>query len=101
MRSLVISFVAAVAILAGGLLAAVAQSPPPAPAAGASTNGPAPPVEFTKEFLSDPKNVQEGRTVWQARCQFCHGKMAYPGKAPKLQPSRHTRVFVFVQRAVA
>ena len=46
-------------------------------------------------FLSDPKNVQKGREVWQARCQFCHGKSAYPGKAPKLDPSRYTPAFVY------
>jgi mono/diheme cytochrome c family protein len=70
-----------------------AQSPPAAPAAAA--NGPAPPVEFTPEFLGDPKNVQKGREVWRARCQFCHGKTAYPGKAPKLDPSRYTPQFVY------
>jgi mono/diheme cytochrome c family protein len=71
-----------------------AQSPPPAPAAGAA-NGLAPPVEFTPDFLGDPKNVQKGRAVWQARCQFCHGKTAYPGKAPRLDPSRYTPQFVY------
>jgi len=70
-----------------------AQSPPAAPAAPA--NGPAPPVEFTPDFLGDPRNVQKGRSVWQARCQFCHGKTAYPGKAPKLDPSRYTPQFVY------
>jgi mono/diheme cytochrome c family protein len=71
-----------------------AQSPPvaPGPAPG---NGPAPVVEFTPDFLGDPKNVQKGRAVWQARCQFCHGKSAYPGKAPKLDPSRYTPQFVY------
>ena len=53
------------------------------------------PVEFTKDFLGDPRNVQRGRDVWQGRCQFCHGKMAYPGKAPKLHPSRYTPAFVY------
>jgi mono/diheme cytochrome c family protein len=52
-------------------------------------------VEFTREFLGDPKNVQKGREVWQTRCQFCHGKTAYPGKAPRLDPSRYTPAFVY------
>jgi mono/diheme cytochrome c family protein len=91
-------------LLAGG---SPAQSPP-APAGSAPPNAgapgatppagssaPAPPVEFTSEFLGDPKNVQQGREVWQARCQFCHGKMAYPGKAPRLQPYRYTPAFVY------
>ena len=47
------------------------------------------------EFLADPQNIQRGRGVWQTRCQFCHGKMAYPGKAPKLDPSRYTPAFVY------
>jgi mono/diheme cytochrome c family protein len=74
-----------------------AQSPPaaPAPASSPPANGPAPPVEFTPEFLGDPQNVQRGRGVWQARCQFCHGKSAYPGKAPKLDPKRYTPAFVY------
>jgi mono/diheme cytochrome c family protein len=91
-------------LLAGG---SPAQSPPaPAgsapPNAGASaatppagSSAPAPPAEFTPEFLGDPKNVQRGREVWQARCQFCHGKMAYPGKAPRLTPHRYTPAFVY------
>jgi mono/diheme cytochrome c family protein len=75
-----------------------AQSPPATPPAASGAgpaNGPAPPVEFTPAFLGDPKNVQKGREVWQARCQFCHGKTAYPGKAPRLDPSRYTPAFVY------
>jgi mono/diheme cytochrome c family protein len=94
---------AAAATLGAWLLAGsgAAQSPPaasaPPPGAPASppVNGPAPPVAFTLEFLGDPKNVVRGRGVWQARCQFCHGKAAYPGKAPKLDPSRYTPDFVY------
>lgn len=86
------------ALGAWGLVAAsgAAQTPaPPASPVPASTAGPAPPVQFTSEFLADAKNVTQGREVWRARCQFCHGKMAYPGKAPKLQPSRYTPDFVY------
>ncbi len=94
--------------LAAGI--GTAQSPPAAPAAvgapapnatappgpsGPAANAPASPVEFSQSFLRDPKNVQKGREVWQARCQFCHGKAAYPGKAPKLDPSRYTPAFVY------
>jgi mono/diheme cytochrome c family protein len=90
-------------LVAGGVIlgawmfagSGAAQSPPAAPSAAAPANGPAPPVEFTPAFLGDPKNVQKGREVWQARCQFCHGKSAYPGKAPKLDPSRYTPAFVY------
>jgi mono/diheme cytochrome c family protein len=89
---------AAAATLAAWLLASLtaAQSPPAAaPSANAPANGPSPPVQFTPEFLNDPKNVMRGRDVWQARCQFCHGKTAYPGKAPRLDPSRYTPAFVY------
>jgi mono/diheme cytochrome c family protein len=79
---------------AWALLAASGAAQAPAPAAPPA-GAPAPPVEFSQEFLGDSKNVQQGREVWQARCQFCHGKMAYPGKAPKLQPSRYTPAFVY------
>ena len=91
---LAVTAVQAVWLLAG---IGAAQAPPvaSAPAAGAAANGPAPPVEFSQAFLGDPQNVQRGRGVWQVRCQFCHGKMAYPGKAPKLQPSRYTPAFVY------
>ena len=52
-------------------------------------------VAFTKEYLGDTKKIEVGRRVWVSRCQFCHGKSAYPGKAPKLDPSRYTPEFVF------
>ena len=52
-------------------------------------------VVFTKEYLGDTKKIESGRRVWVSRCQFCHGKSAYPGKAPKLDPSRYTPEFVF------
>jgi mono/diheme cytochrome c family protein len=74
----------------GGL----AQVPAPA-AVGAGPGPPAPAIEFTQEYLSDPKNVEQGRAVWRTRCQFCHGKTAYPGKAPRLDPSRYTPEFVY------
>lgn len=52
-------------------------------------------VAFTKEYLGDARRIELGRKVWVNRCQFCHGKAAYPGKAPKLDPSRYTPEFVF------
>lgn len=52
-------------------------------------------ISFTSEYLSDPQNIETGKTVWSKRCKFCHGKQAYPGKAPKLQPSRYTPEFVY------
>lgn len=52
-------------------------------------------VAFTPEFLRDPKTLELGKKVWQERCTFCHGKTAYPGKAPRLDPSRYTPEFVY------
>lgn len=52
-------------------------------------------VIFTKEYLNDPIHISLGKEVWLKRCKFCHGKTAYPGKAPKLQPSRYTPEFVY------
>jgi mono/diheme cytochrome c family protein len=63
------------------------------PLAGASAR--AEEISFTAEYLSDPQNIETGKTVWSKRCKFCHGKQAYPGKAPKLQPSRYTPEFVY------
>jgi mono/diheme cytochrome c family protein len=52
-------------------------------------------VEFAKEYLDDPKNIELGKEVWFKRCKFCHGKTAYPGKAPALEPARYTPEFVY------
>lgn len=52
-------------------------------------------VTIPKEFLNDPKNIDLGRELWGTRCTFCHGKKAYPGKAPRLDPSRYTPEFVY------
>lgn len=52
-------------------------------------------VTFTEEYLRNPQKISLGKQVWGDRCQFCHGKTAYPGKAPKLDPSRYTPEFVY------
>lgn len=50
---------------------------------------------FPKELLNQPDRIKEGKEVFGKICKFCHGKSAYPGKAPKLNPSRYTPEFVF------
>lgn len=55
----------------------------------------APPVDFTEAFLNDQANIDAGREFWQEQCRHCHGKNAYPGKAPKLKPRRYTADFVY------
>jgi mono/diheme cytochrome c family protein len=41
-------------------------------------------TELTEEFLSDPTQVALGQDLFKQQCAKCHGKGAYPGKAPKL-----------------
>lgn len=68
-----------------------------APAAGrfVAADGDQPIPEFTQDFLNDPANIELGRRVWEEQCRHCHGKDAYPGKAPKLQPRKYTPAFVY------
>jgi mono/diheme cytochrome c family protein len=50
---------------------------------------------FPKELLDKPEQIEMGHKVFESICKFCHGKTAYPGKAPKLNPSRYTPEFVY------
>ena len=50
---------------------------------------------LTEEFMTSEENIELGRTLFQKRCKFCHGKGAYPGKAPKLKPNKLTNVQVY------
>ena len=50
---------------------------------------------FPKELLDKPEQIAAGKEVFGKICKFCHGKSAYPGKAPKLNPSRYTPEFVY------
>ena len=52
-------------------------------------------VKFSPEFVKSPQTIEMGRKVWQERCVFCHGKDVYPGKAPKLDPKKYTKEFVY------
>lgn len=54
-----------------------------------------PAPKFDKAFLSDPKNIETGRKVWEMQCRHCHGSKAYPGKAPKLRPGQLEPEFIF------
>lgn len=53
------------------------------------------PPKFTDELLNDPAVLAMGQEIWVDQCQFCHGKNAYPGKAPKLKPRKYTPEFVY------
>ncbi len=54
-----------------------------------------PPEPFTEEFLKSEENIEAGKTVWDEQCKHCHGKDAYPGKAPKLKPYKYEPEFVY------
>ncbi|NJO36521.1 MAG: hypothetical protein HC871_01540 [Rhizobiales bacterium] len=44
--------------------------------------------EFTEDYLNNPENIELGHTLFKQQCNKCHGKGAYPGKAPKLKPRK-------------
>ncbi|HEX4985356.1 MAG TPA: cytochrome c [Burkholderiales bacterium] len=50
---------------------------------------------FPKDLLGKPEQIEKGHKVFDSICKFCHGKTAYPGKAPKLNPARYTPEFVY------
>jgi mono/diheme cytochrome c family protein len=50
---------------------------------------------FPKELMGNPEYIALGHEVFNKICKFCHGKAAYPGKAPKLNPARYTPEFVY------
>lgn len=53
------------------------------------------PESFPKKLLDDTAYSEQGKEVFDKICKFCHGKSAYPGKAPKLNPTRYTPEFVY------
>jgi mono/diheme cytochrome c family protein len=63
------------------------------PQAASAPQEPAP--QFDPGYLSNSKNIDVGREVWEQQCRHCHGKSAYPGKAPKLNPGQYTPDFVY------
>jgi len=53
--------------------------------------------ELTEAFMTNAEHIELGRTLFQKRCKFCHGKGAYPGKAPKLKPKKLTTEQVYTR----
>lgn len=64
-------------------------------AAQQTSQGSQPPVPFTEEYLHDEANIAVGADVWHEQCRHCHGRSAYPGKAPKLRPAKYKPEFVY------
>ena len=62
---------------------------------GTTDSGDAEAVTVTAEFLADPAQIEMGKGLWSKQCRHCHGRNAYPGKAPKLKPRRYTADFVY------
>jgi mono/diheme cytochrome c family protein len=54
-----------------------------------------PPEPFTEDFLTSEDNIIAGKEMWAKQCRHCHGRSAYPGKAPKLKPYKYEPEFVY------
>ena len=67
--------------------------PVPGWAQAAAAEEPMP--KFDKAYLSSKAAIDAGQEVWSTQCRHCHGRSAYPGKAPKLSPGGYTPEFVF------
>ncbi len=52
-------------------------------------------VTFSEEFMNDPDNIAVGKQIFRKHCSRCHGRKAYPGKAPKLKPKKYKAKFVY------
>lgn len=50
---------------------------------------------FPEQALGNPEYIEVGKDVFGRTCKFCHGRSAYPGKGPVLNPSRYNPEFVF------
>ncbi len=75
------------------LLAGVAATGLAAAGGEGQAAGSAPAI--SEAFLEDPANIAAGGELWEQQCRHCHGRSAYPGKAPKLKPRKYTPEFVY------
>lgn len=63
-----------------------------APAAPGATE---PVPKFDKAYLANTVAIASGEEVWSTQCRHCHGRAAYPGKAPKISPGAMEPAFIF------
>jgi len=88
-----------IAFVASALIALPASAQAPAPSTDTSTeasNEPRdPPPPLPAAVLKDPNVIAVGEALWKENCAHCHGSKAYPGKAPKLQPTKYKAEFVW------
>lgn len=54
-------------------------------------------TELTEAYLNDPAHIELGQKLFKQQCSRCHGKGAYPGKAPKLKPKRLSAEDVYLR----
>jgi mono/diheme cytochrome c family protein len=52
---------------------------------------------LTEAFMNDPANVELGQELFVQQCAKCHGKGAYPGKAPKLNARKLTPEDIYLR----
>ena len=52
---------------------------------------------LTPEYLGDPANIELGQELFRGQCAKCHGKGAYPGKAPKLNAKKLTPEDIYLR----
>jgi mono/diheme cytochrome c family protein len=51
--------------------------------------------KFDQAYLASKAAIATGEEVWNTQCRHCHGRAAYPGKAPKLKPGTYDPEFIF------
>jgi mono/diheme cytochrome c family protein len=51
--------------------------------------------KMPSEMLKNPEAIKVGAVIWEDQCRHCHGRDAYPGKAPKLNPGKYSPEFVY------
>jgi mono/diheme cytochrome c family protein len=51
--------------------------------------------DLSEELLADADLIARGQELFHDQCTLCHGRAAYPGKAPMLRPGRYTPEFVY------
>jgi mono/diheme cytochrome c family protein len=56
-------------------------------------------TQLTPEFLKDPAHIEQGKELFQGQCTGCHGRSAYPGKAPRLKPKKLSPEDVYLRIA--
>ena len=87
---------AALALTASNQTGAQSTAPAAASAPAVAPEAPRdPPPPLPAAVLKDPKVIAGGEALWKENCAHCHGSKAYPGKAPKLQPTKYKAEFVW------